>query len=410
MSQKKKHISIEHDDYVMSLACLTALRSPDPNTKVGACILNKDRRIVGLGFNDFPKRQDRNINNRYELPFDREYERSDEILGTKYPYICHAAENAILNKNSTTLEDCKMFTNILPCNECFKLIVQSGIKVVHYINKYKDAWKSSKQIEESIKGSENIAEICGVELIQYDAKNIKSIEMLESLFDQESFDSLPQDLEMNEQRLETKNEIPEKLVKLGFNPKYNARKSEQVLSEKDYFMLVAQLSSYRSKDPEKQVGACIVDKNGRVVSLGYNGFPNNHKDIFPWENHGEKNVNCKHMYVCHAELNAIVDKYDAEIAGCTLYCTLHPCSNCARLIIQSQIKEVFYFEFSNKKKKNPEFQASLVLFDKYNVKCTPYKPKILETDLKSVLSDDNLDDHEDLLSDLIEMYQDLIND
>ena len=87
----KPRIRIDHDDYVMSLACLTALRSPDPNTKVGACIVNKDKRIVGLGFNDFPKRHDSNVNNGYELPFDREDEKS--MLGTKYPYVCHAAEN-----------------------------------------------------------------------------------------------------------------------------------------------------------------------------------------------------------------------------------------------------------------------------------------------------------------------------
>jgi len=148
-------------------------------------------------------------------------------------------------------------------------------------------------------------------------------------------------------------------------------------------MSVAHLSGARSKDPKKQVGACIVDQNGKIISCGYNGFPNDAKDKFPWLNRLNPedivmNVNSKHMYVCHAELNAIVNKYDVNVAGCTMYVTLHPCYNCAHLIIQRQIKEVFYYEFGKKADKD-EFKASKVLFAKYNIKC-----KILEKQMPSV--------------------------
>ena len=127
---------INHDDFIMSLACLTALRSPDPSTKVGACIINEERRIVGVGFNDFPmKYSEQNFKKDFSIEdFKKKYENSENIC-TKYPYICHAAENAILNKNSSNLKNCTLFTNILPCNECFKLIIQSGIKKVYYLTK-----------------------------------------------------------------------------------------------------------------------------------------------------------------------------------------------------------------------------------------------------------------------------------
>ncbi|MDF2698555.1 MAG: cytidine deaminase [Haloplasmataceae bacterium] len=117
------------DEYFMGIAVLSANRSKDENTQVGACIVNQDKRIVGLGYNGLPIGCADS-----EYPWNRE----GEWLDTKYPYVVHAEPNAILNSNSS-LKDCIMYVTLFPCNECAKLIIQSGIKEVVYMeDKYKE--------------------------------------------------------------------------------------------------------------------------------------------------------------------------------------------------------------------------------------------------------------------------------
>ncbi|HEY8364000.1 MAG TPA: dCMP deaminase family protein [Haloplasmataceae bacterium] len=121
---------ISWDQYFMGIALLSAERSKDENTQVGACIVNSEKRIVGIGYNGLPIgcRDD-------EYPWTRE----GEWLNTKYPYVVHAEPNAILNSTSK-LKDCTMYVTLFPCNECAKLIIQSGIKeVVYYSDKYSDS-------------------------------------------------------------------------------------------------------------------------------------------------------------------------------------------------------------------------------------------------------------------------------
>lgn len=119
-------------------------------------------------------------------------------------------------------------------------------------------------------------------------------------------------------------------------------KRKDYISWDEYFIGVALLSAMRSKDPVTQVGACIVDEVNKIVAVGYNGFPIGiSDDEFPWENEGEEN-DTKYPYVCHAELNAILNRVSADIAGCIVYTTLFPCNECAKAIIQSGIKEVIY--------------------------------------------------------------------
>ena len=97
------------------------------------------------------------------------------------------------------------------------------------------------------------------------------------------------------------------------------------LSWDEYFMGLAHLSALRSKDPNTQVGAAIVDENHRVVSVGYNGFPKGcSDDVFPWERDGEA-LHTKYFYVVHAELNAILNS-PRSVAGCTIYVSLFPCN------------------------------------------------------------------------------------
>jgi len=118
-------------------------------------------------------------------------------------------------------------------------------------------------------------------------------------------------------------------------------KRTDVLSWDEYFMGIAHLSALRSKDPNTQVGACIVSPQRRVVGIGYNGFPNGcSDDEFPWEREGDF-AKTKYPFVVHAELNAILNSTQ-NLHGCTLYVSLFPCNECAKAIIQSGIRRIVY--------------------------------------------------------------------
>lgn len=108
----------------MGVAILSSKRSKDPSTQVGACIVNKQKRIVGIGYNGLPT----GISDD-EFPWDKD----GEYLDTKYPYVVHAEPNAILNA-TTTLNDCILYVTLFPCNECAKLVIQAGIKEVVYMS------------------------------------------------------------------------------------------------------------------------------------------------------------------------------------------------------------------------------------------------------------------------------------
>ncbi|MGL4990001.1 MAG: deoxycytidylate deaminase [Sarcina sp.] len=130
-------------------------------------------------------------------------------------------------------------------------------------------------------------------------------------------------------------------------------------------MGIALISSKRSKDPNTQVGACIVDSHNKIVGIGYNGFPIGCSDSdFPWENSGDF-LDTKYPYTCHAELNAILNSSGKELEGCTLYATLFPCNECAKAIIQSGIKRVIYL--SDKYKETDIVKASKKMFSKSNI-------------------------------------------
>ena len=119
------------------------------------------------------------------------------------------------------------------------------------------------------------------------------------------------------------------------------KRTDNVLTWEEYFMGLAHLSGLRSKDPNTQVGAVIVDENNRVVSIGYNGFPSGvSDDEFPWGREGGV-LDTKYAFVVHAELNAILNS-QRSVRGCTLYVSLFPCNECAKAIIQSGIRRIVY--------------------------------------------------------------------
>ena len=116
----------------------------------------------------------------------------------------------------------------------------------------------------------------------------------------------------------------------------------QIISWDEYFMGVAKLSAKRSKDPNTQVGCCIVNQDKRIVAVGYNGLPKNCIDEdYPWANRVGDLHETKYAYVVHAELNAILNA-TTPLKGCTLYVTLYPCNECVKSIIQSGISEVIF--------------------------------------------------------------------
>jgi dCMP deaminase len=155
----KRDDYISWDEYFMGIAMLSSKRSKDPSTQVGACIVDKDNKVVGIGYNGFPIGcSDDN------LPWERQ---ADNANQTKYPYVVHAEANAILN-STKDLHGARIYVDLFPCNECAKLIIQSGIKEVVFLSdKYKDT--------DSVKASRKMFNLSGVRERQLIVKNKKII-------------------------------------------------------------------------------------------------------------------------------------------------------------------------------------------------------------------------------------------
>lgn len=148
-------------------------------------------------------------------------------------------------------------------------------------------------------------------------------------------------------------------------------KRKEYLDWDELFMLMPDLVAKRSKDPNTQTGACIVNDDNIIIGLGYNGFPNGcHDDKFPWCREGETLEN-KYTYVVHAEANAILNA-NASVRDCRLYVTLFPCNECAKLIIQSGIKEVVYD--SDRYAEVDIFKASKEMLTESGIKLRQYSP------------------------------------
>ena len=147
-------------------------------------------------------------------------------------------------------------------------------------------------------------------------------------------------------------------------------KRQGYLSWDEYFMGVAALSGMRSKDPNSQVGACIVSDDNKILSMGYNGFPKGcSDDVFPWAREGDE-LETKYVYVTHSELNAILNYRGGSLEGSKLYVTLFPCNECAKAIIQAGIKTVIYD--SDKYAGTPSNVASKRMLDAAGVRYYKY--------------------------------------
>ncbi|XP_046275021.1 deoxycytidylate deaminase isoform X1 [Marmota monax] len=180
----------------------------------------------------------------------------------------------------------------------------------------------------------------------------------------------------------------------------SCKKRDDYLEWPEYFMAVAFLSAQRSKDPNSQVGACIVNTENKIVGIGYNGMPNGcSDDLLPWRRTADNKLDTKYPYdfpvmpetvyfhtwlrppqkwhssskLCHAELNAIMNKNSADVKGCSMYVALFPCNECAKLIIQAGIKEVIFM--SDKYHDSDETTAARLMFEMAGVTFRKFTPK-----------------------------------
>ena len=131
---------ITWDEYFMGVAKLSGMRSKDPSTQVGACIVSQDNKILSMGYNGFPI-----VCSDDEFPWDKNGGEED----TKYPYVTHSELNAILNYRGGSLAGAKLYVSLFPCNECAKAIIQSGIReIIYECDKYADtpAVRASKRM------------------------------------------------------------------------------------------------------------------------------------------------------------------------------------------------------------------------------------------------------------------------
>ena len=159
-----------------------------------------------------------------------------------------------------------------------------------------------------------------------------------------------------------------------------SEKRTDYISWDEYFMGVAKLSGMRSKDPNTQVGACIVSPQNKILSMGYNGFPMGCSDEeFPWAREGEP-FDTKYFYVAHSELNAILNYRGTGLDGSKMYVSLFPCNECAKAIIQSGIKTVIYAD--DKYARSPATQASKRMFDAAGVRYYQYQPTGRKIDIE----------------------------
>jgi len=161
--KRKNYIS--WDDYFMGIALLSAKRSKDPGKRVGSCIVNKYNKIIGIGYNGFPIGCSDD-----DLPWNSE---SDDILEKKNTYVVHSEVNAILN-STMDLHGAKLYVLLYPCNECAKIIIQSGIKEVVYLQEYRHT--------DSAKATERMFKLAGIETRQFKPHSNKIIINFENIF------------------------------------------------------------------------------------------------------------------------------------------------------------------------------------------------------------------------------------
>ena len=344
-STPKRSDYISWDDYFMAIAFLSAKRSKDPVTPTGACLVDTANRVIGIGYNGFPRGCSDNVLPWRNVRTDDDDDDNDETVVREWlhspnPFVCHAEVNAILNKCSDDTVGARLYVPDFPSNECAKVIVQSRIRQVIYLN-------DPHHDDDCYRASRILLHMGGVETTRY----TPTVDSIQLNLDSESNNHNDNNNNITTEEQADETISPEALEhrdllmrEAGWDPTVRpVTKRRDYLSWDDYFMAMAFLTAKRSKDPNTQVGACLVDPNKRIVGLGYNGFPRGcSDDCLPWGRTSSQQLHTKYPYVCHAEVNAILNKGSASVHNATLYVALFPCNECAKVIIQSGIQEVVY--------------------------------------------------------------------
>ena len=159
MRSRKRQDYITWDEYFMGIASLSGMRSKDPSTQVGACIVSQDNKILSMGYNGLPLGCSDD-----DFPWDRE----GEFGETKYPYVTHSELNAILNYRGGSLEGTKLYVTLFPCNECAKAIIQAGIRNLVYDSDKYDGTPANL-------ASKKMFDAAGVKYVKYEhsGKNVE---------------------------------------------------------------------------------------------------------------------------------------------------------------------------------------------------------------------------------------------
>eukprot|EP00934_Nitzschia_sp_Nitz4_P004565 Nitzschia sp. Nitz4//scaffold2_size372955//165836//167222//NITZ4_000416-RA/size372955-snap-gene-0.28-mRNA-1//1//CDS//3329546757//4555//frame0 len=371
----KRHDYISWDDYFLAVALLSAKRSKDPQSPSGACIVDNKNRIVGIGYNGLPQGCSDEV-----FPWtDGSGDDQVDWLHTKNPYVCHAITNAILNKCSNDVVGCRIYVLEYPNSDCSKMVIQSGIQEVMILGKEPELDTSSADLQ----ASQILLEMAGVTvrycppevpslILDFAAKQNPEAPMIES-------DPLLEEAQKIARESERETSMKYLMEEANYDVTKvldNGRRKDS-LSWQDYFMAMAFLTAQRSKDPNTQVGACIVDSSKRIIGLGYNGFPSGcSDDKLPWARSNSNALDNKYLYVCHAEVNAVLNKGSANVKGATLYVALFPCENCSKMIIQSGIREVVYM--NDTYHDTPGCRASRIMFQCAGVKLRQYIPSMAQ--------------------------------
>lgn len=377
----KRSSYLSWDDYFLSVAYLSAQRSKDPhpskNSRDGACIVDTLGRIVGIGYDGFPRGcSDDCLPWASSANFTDATEEEIEWLHTREPYLCNAEINAILNKCSSDVDGGRMFVGNFPSNECAKFIIQAGIQEIIYV-------KDDDPDSDSSRASRILFEVAGVKMQKIEPSST-SIKInfgtsAASSTDGDRGDRKTDDSSNNSKAKQNEDEMEKYLGLLqreaNIDPfQFKVKKRSDHLSWDEYFMGIAFLSAQRSKDPNTQVGACIVDANKCIIGIGYNGFPRGCSDsVLPWARSAECDLHKKYPYVVHAEVNAILNKCSANVRGATIYVALFPCNECSKVIIQSGIREVVYL--NDYYHDTDACKASRIMFKMSGVKLRQYIPE-----------------------------------
>lgn len=257
---------------------------------------------------------------------------------------------------------CNSFRWLFKANECAKFIIQSGIHEVLYV-------KDSDPDSDSSRASRILFEVAGVKTTKIEP----SVPSISISFGELSNGQHTKESKQDEVAMEKY--LGLLMREVNYNP-FESTKTKRLdyLSWDDYFMAISFLSAMRSKDPNTQVGACIVDSNKCIIGIGYNGFPRGCSDeTLPWAREGNCELHKKYPYVVHAEVNAILNKCSANVRGSSIYVALFPCNECSKVIIQSGIKEVIYLKDTYHD--SEACRASRVMFRMAGVKLRQYKPQ-----------------------------------